>query len=143
MESTINFFTEDLDFVLIDKDKIEEWILNAISEEEKVPGEINYIFCSDPYLHRMNVEHLDHDTLTDIITFNYVQDEVVNGDIFISIDRVKDNSKKFQCSFAEELRRVMAHGVLHLIGFNDKSELDQEQMRNEENRCLNIYNALK
>jgi rRNA maturation RNase YbeY len=139
----VYFCFEDTPFILSSQALHIDWIFNFLKDHNRKCGTLTYIFCSDTYLLAMNKEHLNHDYFTDIITFNYVQDEVVNGDIFISIDRVKDNSKKFQCSFAEELRRVMAHGVLHLIGFNDKSKLDQEQMRNEENRCLNLYNTLK
>ena len=87
----------------------------------------------------MNKEHLRHDYYTDIITFNYVADTVLNGDIFISIDRVMDNSKSFNTNFADELRRVMAHGVLHLIGFNDKSDEEQKKMTEAENVCLEMY----
>lgn len=138
MESAINFFSEEISFELENEVKTSEWILKTITDESKIPGEINYIFCSDEYLHKMNVEHLDHDTLTDIITFNYCVEELINTDIFISIDRVKDNAITFKTSFESELSRVIIHGVLHLVGYDDKTEEDKITMRAKEDFYLTL-----
>lgn len=115
------------------------WLLDVINYYEKENGEITFVFCSDEYLLEMNKEHLDHDYLTDIITFNYNEGIRLSGDIFISLDRVKDNAMEYgDSNFHNELCRVMAHGILHLVGFNDKSENEQAQMTEEENRCLSL-----
>jgi rRNA maturation RNase YbeY len=105
----------------------------------KKTGEINYVFCSDLYLHKINLEHLNHDTYTDIITFNYCEEDIISGDIFISIDRVKENSITYHTNFQKELNRVMIHGILHLVGFDDKSESDKELMRSKEDFYLSLY----
>ena len=101
-------------------------------------GEINYIFCDDAYLHRLNVEFLQHDTLTDVISFDNTLGKLISGDIFISVERVMENAADFKVSSEEEIHRVMIHGVLHYIGFNDKSEEDKKEMRSAENRALSI-----
>jgi probable rRNA maturation factor len=139
----IYFCFEDTSFVLTSPAPHIDWISSFINDHKHRCGALTFIFCSDTYLLSINKEHLNHDYFTDIITFDYVDGDVVSGDVFISIDRVKENSKKFHSSFAEELRRVMAHGVLHLMGFSDKSDSEQERMRNEENRCLKLYKQLK
>jgi probable rRNA maturation factor len=138
LDNTLNFFSEEIDFSLDNQQKTTNWILNTITDEAKVAGDINYIFCSDDYLHKMNVKHLQHDTLTDIITFNYCEDDVINSDLFISIDRVKENAILFKSSFFNELNRVMIHGVLHLIGYDDKNEGDKITMRAKEDFYLNL-----
>ena len=127
------------DFILIDSDKIRIWIEDVIKKEKKTVGDITYIFCDDDYLLERNKEFLDHNTLTDIITFNYCIDNNISSDIMISIDRVKENSTTFENSFNEELRRVMIHGILHLIGYNDKSDKEKELMRKKENFYLNMF----
>jgi probable rRNA maturation factor len=127
------------DFILEDSDKIRIWIEDAIKKEKKTVGDITYIFCDDDYLLERNKEFLDHNTLTDIITFNYCIDNNISSDIMISIDRVKENSTTFENSFNEELRRVMIHGILHLIGYNDKSDKEKELMREKENFYLNMF----
>ena len=116
----------------------QEWISDAIIREGKLVGEISYIFCSDEYLHKMNLEHLNHDTLTDIVTFNYCEDNHINSDLFISIDRVKENAKTFKTSFQNELYRVMIHGILHLLGYDDKTSEDQNLMRAREDFYLTL-----
>ena len=136
--SVISFFSEDISFELENELKTQEWVIKTITKEDKTPGEINYIFCSDTYLHKMNVEHLDHDTFTDIITFNYCVGELINTDIFISIDRVKENAETFKTSFENELNRVMIHGILHLIGYDDKTGSDKKTMRAKEDFYLNL-----
>jgi probable rRNA maturation factor len=127
------------DFILVDSDKIRIWIEDLIKKEKKTVGDITYIFCDDDYLLERNKEFLDHNTLTDIITFNYCIDDNISSDIMISIDRVKENSTTFENSFNEELKRVMIHGILHLIGYNDKSDKEKELMREKENFYLNMF----
>lgn len=97
---------------------------------------MNYIFCSDDFLHKMNVDYLQHDTLTDIITFDYCEGSICSGDLFISIDRVKENAKELKSSVKDELHRVMIHGILHLLGFKDKSQQEAEEMRSQEEKSL-------
>lgn len=129
-------FNYETEFTLSNQEKITSWIENCISNEGFELGEINYIFCDDTYLHKLNVEFLNHDTLTDIISFDNTLGKIVNGDVFISIERVKDNALLFQTTFDEELHRVMIHGVLHYVGYKDKSEAEKEAMRNKENQYL-------
>ena len=126
-------------FILEDSEKIRIWIEEVIKKEKKIVGDITYIFCDDDYLLERNKEFLNHNTLTDIITFNYCIDNNISSDIMISIDRVKENSTIFENSFNEELKRVMIHGILHLIGYNDKSDKEKELMREKENFYLNIF----
>ena len=127
------------DFILKDSNKIRIWIEDVIKKEKRTVGDITYIFCDDDYLLERNKEFLDHNTLTDIITFNYCIDNNISSDIMISIDRVKENSTTFENSFNEELKRVMIHGILHLIGYNDKSDKEKELMREKENFYLNMF----
>ncbi len=136
--SLISFFSEDIDFELEYQSKIESWIHTTILKEGKKPGEITYVFCSDNYLHKINLEHLNHDTFTDIITFNYCNDDLVNTDIFISIDRIRENSDIFQTTFQDELNRVIIHGILHLVGYDDKSISEKEIMRAKEDFYLSL-----
>jgi len=126
-------------FILEDSEKIRIWIEDVIKKEKKIVGDITYIFCDDDYLLERNKKFLNHNTLTDIITFNYCIDNNISSDIMISIDRVKENSTIFENSFNEELKRVMIHGILHLIGYNDKSEEEEELMRKKENFYLNMF----
>lgn len=128
-------------FQLDDQDKIVDWVHFVLDEEGKDLGEINYIFCDDDYLLRLNVEFLEHDTLTDIISFDYTMGKLINGDIFISVERVRENAKIFNQSIDNELNRVMIHGILHYLGFKDKTEKDKEIMRGEEDKCLALFNA--
>ena len=138
MKSTLNFFSEEIEFSLDDEHKTSEWIHNTILSEGKLPGDINYIFCSDNYLYKMNVEHLQHDTYTDIITFNYCEAGVISSDIFISIERVRENAIFFKSSFSKELHRVIIHGILHLVGYDDKNEEDRITMRAKEDFYLSL-----
>jgi len=126
-------------FILEDSEKIRIWIEEVIKKEKKIVGDITYIFCDDDYLLERNKEFLNHNTLTDIITFNYCIDNNISSDIMISIDRVKENSTIFENSFNEEMKRVMIHGILHLIGYNDKSEEEEELMRKKEDFYLNMF----
>lgn len=129
-------FNYEADFILKEEQILKDWIMNVVQENGFEVGEINYVFCDDEYLHKLNVEFLKHDTLTDIISFDNTLGKLLNGDIFISIDRIKDNAKDFKVTFEEELHRVMIHGVLHYMGFKDKSDDDKREMRNQENRAL-------
>lgn len=132
----VHFFNEDVSYVLKDKMKLKNWVKIMIEQHQKSLGEVNFVFCSDEYLHEMNVEYLQHDTLTDIITFDYCDGNTVSGDLFISIDRVKDNASDLKIKLTDELHRVMIHGVLHLIGFKDKSQQDAATMRSQEEKSL-------
>jgi len=134
--SDIAFFFEDITSFETNQNFIKYQLQQLIIEEEKEPGDISVIFCSDEYLLEMNKKHLQHDYYTDIITFNYVDDLLISGDLFISADRIKDNAIKFGVAFLEELYRVIFHGVLHLIGYNDKTEAEQKMMRQKENYYL-------
>lgn len=135
----INFNYEN-QFILDDEASVSNWVSSVIEKENFKEGEINYVFCDDDYLLKLNVEFLDHDTYTDIISFDYTMGKLISGDIFISTERVKENAKFFNVSFNDELRRVIIHGVLHYCGFKDKTETDVEQMRSKENEYLNTYN---
>ena len=138
-ESPIEFFNEDIEFEVKDEQKIKEWLQKIISNYSHELESLNYIFCSDEYLHQMNVEYLDHDTLTDVITFDNSDIEgVIEGDVFISIDRVVDNAHSFNITSERELQRVMVHGLLHLLGFDDKSPELKELMKAKEDECLSL-----
>ncbi len=112
------------------------WYSNVCEVENKSLGEISIIFCSDEHLLQMNKEYLQHDYYTDIITFDYTEENLVSGDLFISVDRVEDNANEFDSPFQDELHRVCIHGLLHLCGYKDKSEKDEELMRSKENEML-------
>ena len=129
-------FNYETDFLLENESKLSDWIQFCIQENDFKLGEINYVFCDDNYLHKLNVEFLNHDTLTDIISFDNTLGKLVNGDIFISIERVQENATVFNTTFSEELHRVMIHGVLHYLGFKDKTDDEKEEMRSKENQCL-------
>lgn len=136
---SINYFTEDISFTLRNKNKLRKWIQVVIGNEKKLPGNLNYIFCSDDFLHKLNVEYLNHDTLTDIITFDLSEkDEEISGEIYISVERVKENAKKFKVPFQNELHRVMIHGILHLAGYHDKTPEEVSEMRSKEDYCLSL-----
>lgn len=134
-------FNYESDFELDNEDAYSNWLSNVILSENKKEGEINYIFCDDEYLHKINVEYLQHDTLTDIISFDYSGGNELNGDIFVSIERVEDNAKDFNVSFEEELRRVLVHGVLHYCGYKDKSESDEALMRQKEEEKMKLFHV--
>ncbi|MDG2195061.1 MAG: rRNA maturation RNase YbeY [Polaribacter sp.] len=129
-------FNYETNFQLDTESSVRNWILSCIEKEGFKIGEINYIFCDDTYLHRLNVEFLNHDTLTDIISFDNTVGKIVGGDIFISIERVKENAETFAVLFNDELHRVLIHGVLHYMGYKDKSKEEKEVMRNKENEHL-------
>ena len=116
-----------------------KWLNQVILNEAKVEGDITYIFCNDDYLLEKNIRFLNHNTLTDVITFDYCEGNSVSGDIFISIERVKENSVVFKVDFLTELNRVMVHGLLHLLGYKDKTERESNLMRKKENYYLSKY----
>lgn len=131
-------FNYETSFELKDENDVQNWIKKVVSDKGFEVGEINYIFCDDAYLHKLNVEFLQHDTLTDIISFDNSLGRLINGDIFISVERVEDNAKDFKVFFDEELHRVLIHGVLHYMGFKDKSDDEKQEMRNLENNALSL-----
>ena len=134
-------FNYETDFELDNESQYEDWISRIIESEGFDEGEINYIFCDDEYLHKINVEYLDHDTLTDIISFDYTVGNLIQGDIFVSVERVKDNANDFNVSFEEELKRVLSHGVLHYCGYKDKSPKDEALMRSKEEEKMKMFHV--
>lgn len=136
----IEFLVEDVpDFELSDAESLVEWLERIATVHEHRIVQLTYIFCSDNYLHKLNVEYLGHDTLTDVITFDNSDDaDILEGDVFISIERVQDNAQDLGISFRDELHRVMIHGVLHLLGYHDKNLLSQTAMRKKEDYCLSL-----
>jgi len=135
------YFNYEGDFTLDDEAIFADWIERIVESEHKELGEISYIFCDDEYLHKINVEYLQHDTLTDIISFDYTEGDVISGDIFISIERVADNAQDFKVPFEHELKRVLAHGVLHYCGYKDKSEADEKLMRTKEDEKIAMFHV--
>jgi len=125
-------------FNLEDEKQVADWVQFTLDSEEKELGELNYIFCDDNYLHDINVKTLKHNTLTDIISFDYTQGIVVSGDVYISYERVEENANELKLSFKDELHRVMIHGVLHYCGYKDKSEEDKMMMRAKEDYYLSL-----
>ncbi len=134
--NSIEIFFEDVKPVPIQEKILILQLNSLIKNELKKAGDISIIFCSDEYLLEMNKTYLQHDYYTDIITFDYVEGDVVSGDLFISLDRVKENAQQFDTALLKELYRVVFHGTLHLVGYKDKSETEQEQMRAKENYYL-------
>jgi len=134
----IHYFFEEIDAVTIDSTTT-EWLENLILSEGKKPGEINYIFCNDDYLLKVNQDFLQHDYYTDIITFDYVKGKTISGDIFVSLQRVLDNASTLSKNEDEEFRRVLAHGLLHLCGYKDKSTEEEALMRSKEDYYLTLY----
>jgi len=134
-------FNYETDFELQNESDYEAWIEAIIESEDFTEGEINYIFCDDEYLHKINVEYLDHDTFTDIISFDYTIANLISGDIFISVERIKENAKEYEVSFLKELHRVMSHGILHYCGYKDKSEEDSNLMRQKENEKMDMFHV--
>lgn len=131
-------FNFEFEFKLTNEADLKDWISQCIESENHSLGEINYIFCDDDYLHNLNVTFLKHDTLTDIISFDNTMGTLVSGDIFISVERVKENAEIFKVSFEEELHRVMIHGILHYLGYKDKTEAEKSEMRSKENYYLQL-----
>ncbi len=145
---SINFFTQDIKFTLQNKTKVRQWLTSVAKKEGAEIVELNYIFCSDDYLLALNKKHLNHNTLTDIITFDNSEkansqqltaNSQISGDIFISIERVTENAEKFNVSREHELHRVMVHGLLHLLGYKDKKSADKAEMTGKENFYLKRF----
>ena len=134
-------FNYENEFELPNEDQIATWISHVILSENKKEGEINYIFCDDEYLLNLNLQYLDHDTLTDIISFDYSIGNELHGDIFISTERVLENAADFKVTFEEELQRVLVHGVLHYCGYKDKSEADEQLMRSKEDEKIKMFHV--
>ena len=129
-------FNYETDFILESEGEVTKWVIETISAEGFKLEEVNYVFCDDDYLHKLNVEFLKHDTLTDIISFDYSIGKIIQGDVFISVERVKENAKDFGVNFIEELHRVIIHGILHYCGYKDKTVEEAKTMRNKENFYL-------
>ena len=139
LEASINFESEDINLELTNYQQISEWIKQVIHMHNYQLGELTFIFCSDEYLHKINLEYLDHDTYTDIITFdNADEDGTIEGDIFVSVERVKENAAELKIPFEDELHRVLIHGVLHLLGHDDTTPELKAAMRKEEDKCLSL-----
>jgi len=134
----VHYFCEDVTVPDFKRRKVTNWIKSVIFQESKFTGDLSFIFCSDHYLLEVNKKYLQHDYFTDIITFDYVENSQINGDIFISVDRVKDNSVQFSTSFSNELHRIIIHGVLHLLGYKDKKKEDKKLMTDKEDFYLKI-----
>jgi rRNA maturation RNase YbeY len=135
----IDFYYEDCSFVYKGKIATRNWINRAIKENNKQLGAISVIFCSDNYLLKINQDYLNHDYFTDIITFDYCEDNIVSGDLFISIDMIRANAEKFGVELIDELHRVIIHGVMHLVGFKDKTDEEAQTMRAQENYWLERF----
>lgn len=136
----IEFYFET-EFDLQEKDRYARWVSKIGRSERREIGDFSFVFCDDTYLLEMNRRFLEHDAFTDVITFDYSNDEVVSGEVFISIDRLKENSYKYNTAFFDELRRVMAHGVLHLLGYDDKSDEDSKRMRAKEEEKMKLFHV--
>ena len=134
-------FNYETEFELSNETEISNWLTQVILSENKKEGDINYIFCDDDYLVQINEQYLDHDTLTDIISFDYSVGNELHGDIFISVERVADNAIDFSVTFYEELKRVLVHGVLHYCGYKDKTDQDEEIMRKKENEKIQMFHV--
>ena len=134
-------FNYELEFILQDESLYAEWISQVIQSESKKEGDINYVFCDDDYILQINQQYLNHDYYTDIISFDYCVGNELHGDIFISIDRVRENAADYNVSFDEELKRVLIHGVLHYCGYKDKTEDEELLMRSKENNAIEMFHV--
>jgi len=135
----IEFFSQDVDIPSFIDSTVSQWIEQVINSHSYILGDLNYLFCSDDHILEVNNEYLQHNYFTDIITFDYCLNKIISGDLIISLDTVRSNSILFSTTFDQELLRVIIHGVLHLIGFNDHSEEEKKQMRDLENKALILY----
>lgn len=144
MNSKINFFSEDVKFVLKNKKIIRDWLNSTIEEEQSTAENINYIFCSDKYLIEINLKYLKRETLTDVISFNFNEiNEAIQGDIFLSIERIKENSLNLGLAFENEVFRIMIHGLLHLIGYEDTKPEEKALMTKKEDCYLSKLSLFK
>lgn len=138
----VRYFCEDIKFNFKDKLSNNRWLKLVAGSEIKKLGDINVIFCSDNYILDVNMKYLQHDYFTDIITFDYCQGDVLSGDLFISVDSVRENAVEYGAEFDEEIHRVIVHGLLHLIGYDDHTPEDQKTMREKENYYLSLRSSL-
>lgn len=138
----ITYNSCDIEIPAIDQKRLSEWVNRVVINGGCEIGEVNYYFCSDEYLLQMNREHLNHDYYTDIITFDYAVGDIISGDLFISLDTVKENAEEYGCEYFQELYRVMIHGVLHLLGIDDKTDEDQEIMTQKEDESLALLSDI-
>jgi rRNA maturation RNase YbeY len=138
----IRFAVQDINFELFQAENVKKWISEVVQRRQKRVGNISYLFCDDEYLLGVNQQYLNHDTYTDIITFDYVAADLISGDIMISVDRVGENAEKFGVPFVQELHRVIIHGVLHLLGQGDKSDSEAAEMRRQEEEALALWNTM-
>ena len=136
----VSFHSEGIKFQIDQRKKHKDWISQYIRYHQKVPGSLNFIFISNEHLRRINREYLQHNHFTDVISFDYSEKRVISGDIFISVDQVRENAKSYGVEFEEELRRVMIHGTLHLMGFEDREQKEREEMRKLEDEALFLWN---
>lgn len=134
-------FNYETDFELAQESIFADWLSSVIVSEGKKEGEINYVFCDDDYLHKINLEYLNHDTLTDIISFDYSIGNEIHGDIFVSVERVIENANEYKVTFEEELKRVLVHGVLHYCGYKDKTDADVIIMRSKEDEKIKMFHV--
>jgi probable rRNA maturation factor len=135
----IAFHSENIQFNLKNKKAIRQWLAYIVKKQNKIAKNVYYIFCDNIYLYELNILYLNHKTFTDIITFDYSENDFLSADIFISIDQVKENARKYEINFEEELKRVMIHGMLHVVGFDDKTKAQKLQIRKAENKALQIW----
>ena len=138
MRKSLNFHLEDVDFPTPSEDRVLKWFTKVSESKGYQLDSLNVVFCSDTYLLEVNRKHLNHDYYTDIITFDYVDEKIVSGDLFISIDRVKENATLLKIPFEDELDRVMVHGLLHLLGYKDDTESKQAEIKAQEDFCLTL-----
>lgn len=134
----VRYFTEDIKFNYKERRRTSKWLKLVAESEIRRLGDVSVIFCSDPYILDVNLKYLQHDYFTDIITFDYCEGDTLSGDLFISIDSVRENAAFYKTEFEEELNRVIVHGVLHLIGYDDHTEADKKEMRSKENYYLSL-----
>ena len=139
---SIRFAVQSGDFEISEASKVKKWITEVVKRRNRQVGNIDYLFCNDEYLLQVNRHYLDHDTYTDIITFDYVVGGLISGDIMISVDRVGENAVKFGVPFEHELHRVIIHGVLHLLGQGDKTDIEAAEMRRQEDDALSLWNDM-
>ena len=137
-KSMVRYFTEDIKFNYKERRRTSKWLKLVAESEIRRLGDMSVIFCSDPYILDVNLKYLQHDYFTDIITFDYCEGDTLSGDLFISIDSVRENAAFYKTEFEEELNRVIVHGVLHLIGYDDHTEADKKEMRSKENYYLSL-----
>jgi len=139
----IHFFTEQTNFTIKNKTLIREWLTQTVRKHKKQVGEINIIFCNDDYVLKLNEQYLGHDTFTDIITFDFVEDKTISGDIFISVDRMKENAKLFHVEQSTETHRLIVHGVLHLLDYKDDTPKNKKRMTEQEEFALSWWKTHK